>query len=153
MMRFMLPGEGELNDPYPGSICWVFFTFMSGHPLTGRLGRKGCLKHSDKSLILHRTLGLSSLLKCLGVEWSQIRERLTACRVGWGWRCGTTLQSQTLLNQEHPHPLTLFQRQPPCPLSWNIKPFLQIQKGALWRQINHRGEKNSKTHFIWQPVL
>lgn len=83
MMRFMLPGEGDLKDPYPDSVCWVFFTFMSGHPLTGRLvdvGRKGCLKHSDKSLILHRILGLSSLLKWLGVEWSQMRERLAACR-------------------------------------------------------------------------
>lgn len=29
-------------------------------------------------------------------------------------------------------------------LSCNIKPFLEIQKGALWRQIYHRGKKIAK---------
>lgn len=28
MMRFMLPGEGDLKDPYPDSVCWVFFIYV-----------------------------------------------------------------------------------------------------------------------------
>lgn len=152
MMRFMFPGEGDLNDPLPGSVCWVFFTFMSGHPLTGRLGRKGCLKHSDKSLILHRILSLSSLLKCLGVEWSQMRKRLAACRVGWGWRCGTTLQSQTLLNQEHPHPLPVFHNNPHAHFHGTLNHSCKFKREPLETNQPLRGE-NSKTHFIWQPVL
>ena len=69
------------------------------------------------------------------VKWDEGKERCQQPTGGSGER-RTTL--------EIPHPPKPRTPTPACPcsndsslLSWNIKPFLKIQKGSLWRQINH----------------
>lgn len=70
-----VPVAWELKSPKKSnakSVCWLMSTFSRvWMPANGELvevGRDGQLKHSDKSLILHKTISCFSLLKIACVQ-------------------------------------------------------------------------------------
>lgn len=156
-MGFMLTGKRKvLENPKLDSVCWVLLTFhIPGHPPCGQAGGGGRERLPQVfRQIIDFAHSARSLLPAERGLWSGTRGRKDASNL----RGGVGGRRTTL---EIPHPPKWRTATPACPctndsspLSWNIKPFLQIQKGSLWRQINHWGKKkNSKTHFVWQPML